>query len=694
MNKLILNFFGENLEINIPDTLDTLKKNISEKFFFSASDTAELIISYTKDKINKLIQSEKDFEEFIKSKIFKIDLNIDQNSKIFQNSLIELQNEKENNKKELEALLKRDKELQEEKNLKISDMKKKIEEYMKKIIEIQKQKKELIKPLDEEIEKYKEEINKIKNETNIEKEIINKKENEINYNINKIKTKLGIPIEQKEKMKIEIKRDSSFYQKEKQKLHDYIEEYYKEKDHFPESEINFYKYGKFIDKGSYCRANLGLHIATGKIVTLKSYNKNKIKQSIIEREKDALNLLKNLRSPFLPKIYDSFETDTHFIIVMEYIYENFLNYLIKRGKLYENLAKIIFKQIIAGLQFLHTNNIVHRDIKPNNILIDSNNNIKIIDFGVSKILKKGEIMKDYCGTLSYMAPEIIERKGYEGYSCDIWSAGVILYYMISGQRPFNTKKDDEIEKLILKGEYKELNNNISKDVKDLINRMIVINPKERITIEEILNHPWLKDVDIKKVENYKLFLENEKNIINKYNACYLDNKYEDLIENFDRDNLNTLNNDTKNQENQENKNVNERSAILAPYNTYKSENDDSLLKDIEIQNNILDFDENAIIQNIKYELKNNEYFDNGLIKSIHNEEIKLNDNEENNEEKKEENDLSFENNFCEEILEKIEKEVGYSKDYLKESLKNKKINYATATYYLMLEDKDKEKNNL
>ena len=692
MNKLALNFFGENVEINIPDTLDSLKKNISEKFFFSASDTAELIISYTMDKIDKLIQSEKDFEEFIKSKIFKIDLNIDQNSKIFQNRLLDLQNEKENYKKELEALLKRDKELQEEKNLKISDMEKKIEEYTKKIIEIQNKKKELIEPLDEEIEKYKEEINKIQRETNIEKEIINKKEKEINYNINEIKIKLGMPIEQKEKMEIEIKRDSSFYQKEKQKLHDYIEKYYKEKGHFPESEINFYKYGRFIDKGSYCKANLGLHIATGKIVTVKSYNKKKIKESIIKREKDALNLLKNLRSPFLPKIYDSFETDTHFIIVMEYIYENFLNYLIKRGKLLENLAKIIFKQIIAGLQFLHTNNIVHRDIKPSNILIDSNNNIKIIDFGVSKILKKGEIMKDYCGTTLYMAPEIIERKGYEGYSCDIWSAGVILYNMISGQRPFNAKENDEIEKLILKGEYKELKY-ISKDAKDLINKMIVVNPKERITIEEILNHPWLKDVDIKKVENYKLFLENEKNIINKYNACYLDDKSEDLIENFDRDNLNTLNNDTKNQEN---KNVNEGSEIFAPYNTYKSENEDSnsLLKDIEIQNNILDFEENAIIQNIKYELKNNEYFENGLIKSIHNEDIELNDNEKNNEEKKEENDLSFENNFCEEILEKIEKEVGYSKDYLKECLKNKKINYATATYYLMLEDKDKEKNNL
>ena len=106
--------------------MDSLKKNISEKFFFSASDTAELIISYTMDKIDKLIQSEKDFEEFIKSKIFKIDLNIDQNSKIFQNRLLDLQNEKENYKKELEALLKRDKELQEEKNLKISDMEKKI----------------------------------------------------------------------------------------------------------------------------------------------------------------------------------------------------------------------------------------------------------------------------------------------------------------------------------------------------------------------------------------------------------------------------------------------------------------------------------------------------------------------------------------------------------------------------------------
>ena len=105
MNKLSLNFFGEQAEVKLPETLASLRQKISEKFLFSPSDTAELVITYAKDLGKKIIETENDFREFIKSKVFKIDLDVDQNSKIFQNSLIKLQAEKESNEKELEKLL-------------------------------------------------------------------------------------------------------------------------------------------------------------------------------------------------------------------------------------------------------------------------------------------------------------------------------------------------------------------------------------------------------------------------------------------------------------------------------------------------------------------------------------------------------------------------------------------------------------
>ena len=95
MNKLSLNFFGEQVEVKLPESLASLRQNISEKFLFSPSDTAELVISYAKDLGKKIIETENDFKEFVKNKIFKVDLDVDQNSQIFQKSLVKLQNEKE-----------------------------------------------------------------------------------------------------------------------------------------------------------------------------------------------------------------------------------------------------------------------------------------------------------------------------------------------------------------------------------------------------------------------------------------------------------------------------------------------------------------------------------------------------------------------------------------------------------------------
>ena len=162
MEKLSLNFFGEQVEVKIPETLASLRKDISEKFLFSPSDTAELILSYAKDLGKKIIETENDFKEFIKNKVFKIDLDVDQNSQIFQKSLIKLQNETEADKKELETLISKCNELKGQKESKVSEAKKKIDELLQKEQEVKKQKRELIEKLNAEIKKYKNEINKIK----------------------------------------------------------------------------------------------------------------------------------------------------------------------------------------------------------------------------------------------------------------------------------------------------------------------------------------------------------------------------------------------------------------------------------------------------------------------------------------------------------------------------------------------------
>ena len=169
MNNLSLNFFGEQVEVKLPETLASLRQNISEKFFFSPSDTAELVISYAKDLRKKIIETEKDFEEFIKNKIFKLDLDVDQNSQIFKKSLVKLKAEKENNTKELVTLLSQSQQLEDLKKKTISEAKKKIEELKEKKKEIQKKKNEVVAKFNQEIEKLTAEISNIKKQSDSEK---------------------------------------------------------------------------------------------------------------------------------------------------------------------------------------------------------------------------------------------------------------------------------------------------------------------------------------------------------------------------------------------------------------------------------------------------------------------------------------------------------------------------------------------
>ena len=498
--------------------------------------------------------------------------------------------------------------------------------------------------------------------------------------------------------------DCCYYKNEKEKLGKYIKRYYEENGSYPETQKNFYLYGRQIGHGAFGKVNIALHVASGRLVAIKTFNKKNLKKKNAKQKiKNEIEMLSRLRHPFISQILDSFETETHIFIVMEYICGDLLGFIRKRGKLSETVSKIIFKQLIEGLKYIHKRKIVHRDIKLDNILIDLTNTIKICDFGVSRKISPDEIMHEHCGTPAYIAPEIFENLGYYGFQCDIWSAGVTLYYILSGIQPFRANSIKDLEKKVIIGDFEPLEE-VSNEANDLIKLMLKTDPSKRISEDKILNHPWLANIKTEMREKLNLFTDAEKILLSKFDVNYLTSDKEELIENFTMKNLETNENEIIN-----NAVGGTKSVIYAPYNTYIEANEDKskyksdieiakIYKEIKVNNDICKYGFKVQQANIKYELSNNQDFDNGIIKTQkdedlkqENEKIEKNDFIKNNlydanNKDKSPND-SYEKEYVykvnEQILNDIEKTVGYDKKYLLDCLKKNIINYATATYYLL-----------
>ena len=496
----------------------------------------------------------------------------------------------------------------------------------------------------------------------------------------------------------------------KEIISNYIKQYYFKHKKYPNTKMNFYKYGRLLGKGAYGKVNLCLHTLTGRLVAIKSINKSKItKERQREKIKVETSIMKTLSySNNIVKILENYETKNHICIVMEYICAGDLfSYIKKRSKLTETVAKFIFKQIVLAIQYIHRNNIVHRDIKLDNILIDLDNNVKICDFGVSKIIKKGDILIDQCGTPTYIAPEILKNKGYDGFPVDVWSSGVVLYAMLNGNVPFKGGDLNELHKLIIEGEYKPIKH-ISKEAAHLLKCLLEVDPTKRIKTDDILFHPWLMDVDLNFFNTQNLFTNAENILLAKSNVDYSDiNNKENMVENFDIKNLDT-------EEDNSNINVKTKSIILAPFNSslssnmgenadFEDEENDLNNPDLIVRNGIIKFSPKIKDLNRNYELNNNQDIDNGivilsndsdekgkkeetpiegnLISKINNKNFSLVDKIELNKKnsRDEDKDCDVVNN---KILEKIEI-LGYNKEYIKYCLIAKEFNYATATYRIL-----------
>ena len=304
-----------------------------------------------------------------------------------------------------------------------------------------------------------------------------------------------------------------------------------------------------IGRGTFSKVKLGLHLPTKQKVAIKILDQEKIvDETDIERIKREIRILSILHHKNIVQLYETITNNNNIYIIMEYVEgKDLFQYIYSLQRLTEYKSSQLFRQLISCLEYIHKLGIVHRDIKPENILLDKGKkNLKLVDFGLGNIYKKNELVKTACGSPCYAAPEMLTGKAYDGFYSDLWSCGVVLYCMLVGCLPF----DDEDIKILyhnIKIANYIMPNFLSSYAQDMLRRILVTNPKRRITLEEIKSHPFLLmsekinmykeirndygiDLDFEIIKNMKMkFFQNEENINYDFIIDNIKNNYHNKI---------------------------------------------------------------------------------------------------------------------------------------------------------------------
>ena len=277
--------------------------------------------------------------------------------------------------------------------------------------------------------------------------------------------------------------------------------------------LDLYNIKQKIGKGKFGLVKLGINKETNDKVAVKVMNKNNMDSSDLELVRTEIEILKICQHPYIIKLYDIFENIDYIYIIMEYCPGGDLfSYLKKRNFiLKEEKVAIIMYKLCKAVFYVHSYGIAHRDIKPENVLLtseDENADIRLLDFGLSKIVGPGQKCTEPYGTLTYCAPEIILDKPYLK-SVDSWSLGVMTYLMLSGGLPFTGKDEREIARNVVYSrvnfEKKPIWKEISNEAKDFISKLLDKDLKKRMEIKAALEHPWFKKYNLKNTIDEKKF---------------------------------------------------------------------------------------------------------------------------------------------------------------------------------------------
>ena len=291
-------------------------------------------------------------------------------------------------------------------------------------------------------------------------------------------------------------------------------------------DTNSFRLLQKVGKGGFSQVWKVLYLKYNKIYAMKKM----LKLEIIDKKSQEdilteLSILSRIHHPFICNIYFAFQDKEYLYLVSDFYSSGDFRYQLIHCKIYtEPQIKFLISNILLSLEYLHSNKVIHRDIKPENILINNHGYLALTDFGIARYYTTNN-KRDTSGTPGYMAPEVLFGQNHY-YTCDYYSVGVITYELLFGHRPYTNIKKKELKQEIFSKEVQitkgMLPSEYSYDIMDFINRLIRRKQNQRLgfnSIEEIFNHPWLKDFDFKNLYLKKImppYIPYKNNDIGNY----------------------------------------------------------------------------------------------------------------------------------------------------------------------------------
>eukprot|EP01103_Thecamoeba_quadrilineata_P007028 TRINITY_DN16806_c0_g1_i1.p1 TRINITY_DN16806_c0_g1~~TRINITY_DN16806_c0_g1_i1.p1 ORF type:complete len:299 (-),score=84.51 TRINITY_DN16806_c0_g1_i1:120-1016(-) len=260
--------------------------------------------------------------------------------------------------------------------------------------------------------------------------------------------------------------------------------------------LDKYKIDEELGRGAFSVVKLAVDRTTGERFAAKIIEKKTLGQDLIRLETE-IAILKQVQHPNIISLKETIDTKHYLFIITELVTGGELfDKIVELGSYSEAKAAEVVRKMVSAIQYLHEKDIVHRDLKPENLLLKNDHDvteIKIADFGLSKIVSNKAFMQTACGTPGYVAPEVLKSQGYDK-EVDLWSIGVITYILLCGFPPFYNEELRDLFEQIMRAEYdfpEEYWHSISDEAKDFVRRLLVVEPKQRMTGEQALQHPWL-----------------------------------------------------------------------------------------------------------------------------------------------------------------------------------------------------------
>ncbi|RZC45928.1 hypothetical protein C5167_038885 [Papaver somniferum] len=260
--------------------------------------------------------------------------------------------------------------------------------------------------------------------------------------------------------------------------------------------VGKYDLGRTLGEGTFAKVKFARNCETGENFAIKILDKDKLlKHKMIDQIKREISTMKLIRHPNVIRMYEVMASKSKIYIVLELVTGGELfDKITSRGRLKEDEARKYFQQLINAVDYCHSRGVFHRDLKPENLLLDASGGLKVSDFGLSALpqqVREDGLLHTTCGTPNYVAPEVVNSKGYDGAKADLWSCGVILFVLMAGYLPFEEANIMELYKKIFKADF-TCPPWFSTSAKKLIKKILDPNPLTRISISEVIENEWFK----------------------------------------------------------------------------------------------------------------------------------------------------------------------------------------------------------